>query len=44
MVAGELNTTLMEPENDQSGTDIVAALTVEGLEDMSALFLPRQRT
>ena len=44
MVAGELNTTLMEPENDQGGTDIVAALTVEGFEDMTTQFLPFRRT
>ena len=44
LVAGDLNTTLADPENDQRGTDIVAALTEEGLEDMSAHFLPRRRT
>ena len=33
---------LTEPENDQRGTDITAALTEEGLEDMAAHFIPRQ--
>ena len=39
-----MNTTLAEPENNQRGTDIVAALTAEGLEDMSAHLLPLRRT
>ena len=42
-MAGDLNTTLTEPENDRRGTEIAAALTEEGLEDMAAHFLPRQR-
>ena len=43
MVAGDLNTTLTEPENNQRGTDIVAALTAEVLEDMETHFLLRWR-
>ena len=42
-MAGDLNTTLTEPENDRRGTDIAAALTKEGLEDMKTHFLPRKR-
>ena len=44
LVAGDLNTKLAEPENDQRGTDIAAALTAEGLEYMSAHFIPRRHT
>ena len=44
LVAVDLNTTLADPENDQRGTDIAAALTAELLEDMSAHFLPRRCT
>ena len=33
LVAGDLNTTLSDPENDRRGTEIVAALTEAGLED-----------
>ena len=44
LVAGDLNRTLIEPENDRRGTYIAAALTEEGLEDMANHFLPRQRT
>ena len=44
LVAGDLNKTLTEPENNKRGTDIVAALTVEGLEDMATYFLPLRRT
>ena len=43
MLVGDLNTTLTEPDNDRRGTEIAAALTEEGLEDMAAHFLPRQR-
>ena len=43
LVAGDLNTTLMEPENDRRVTEIAVALTEEVLEDMAAHFLPRQR-
>ena len=42
LVVGDLNTTLLDLENDGRGTDIVAALTELGLEDMMAHFLPRQ--
>ena len=35
--------TLTEPEHDWRGTEIAAVLTEEGLKDMAALFLPRQR-
>ena len=44
LVAGDLNTTMTEPENDQRGTDIVAALKAEGLKDMSTHCLLRQQT
>ena len=43
IVAGDLNTTLADPENDGRGTEIATALTEAGLEDMAAHFLPRQR-
>ena len=43
IVVGDLNTTLTDPENDPRGTEIAAALTEAGLEDMVANFLPRQR-
>ena len=43
IVAGDLNTTLSDPENDGRGTEIAAALTEAGLEYMAAHFLPRQR-
>ena len=43
IVAGDINTTLADPENNGRGTEIAAALTEAGLEDMSAHFLPRQR-
>ena len=42
MLVGDLNTTLTEPENNQRGTEITAALTEEGLKDMAAHLLPRQ--
>ena len=44
LVAGDLNTTLTEPEKYRKGTDIAAALTAEGLEDMATHFLLRQST
>ena len=44
LVVGDLNTPLTEPENDQRGTDIAAALTAEGLEDMATQFLLRRST
>ena len=44
LVAGDLKTTLTDPENDQRGTNIVTALTAEGLEYMATQFLPLRRT
>ena len=35
---------LSDPEGDRRGEEIVAALTTEGLEDMSAHFLPRRHS
>ena len=35
---------LSEPEGDQRGEDIVAALAMEGLEDMAAHFLLRRHS
>ena len=43
MVAGDMNTNLVEPEGDRRGEDIAAALATEGLEDMSAHFLLQRR-
>ena len=43
VVAGDLNTTLDDPENDRRGTEIATALTETGLEDMAERFLPRRR-
>ena len=43
LVVGDLIMTLAETEDDQRGTYIAAALAVEGLEYMSAHFLPRRR-
>ena len=43
MVAGDMNANLANPEGDQRGEDIAAALATEVLEDMSAHFLPRWR-
>ena len=40
LVAGYLNANLEDPEGDGRGEDIVAALAVEGLEDMPEQFLP----
>ena len=42
IVAGDLNTSLLDPENDGRGTEIATALTEAGLKDMAAHFLPRQ--
>ena len=42
IVAGYLNTTLSDPENDGRGTEKTAALTEAGLKDMAAHFLLRQ--
>ena len=38
LVAGDINTTLTELENDRKGTEIAAALTEEGLKDMVCTF------
>ena len=43
VVAGDLNTDLVEVEGDRRGTEILAAMTEAGLEDMAAHFLPRRR-
>ena len=43
VVAGDLNTDLDDPENDRRGTEIAAALTEAGMEDMTAHFLPRRQ-
>ena len=42
VVAGDLNTTLADPENDKRGIEIAAALTEAVLEDMAAHLLPRR--
>ena len=42
LVAGDLNVKLSDPEGDRREEEIVASLTTEGLEDMSANFLPRR--
>ena len=44
MVAGDFNANLAEQEGDRRGEDIAAAMTTEGLEDMSAHFLLRRRS
>ena len=43
MVAGDLNTDLEDSENNRRGTEIAAAMTASGVEDMTAHFLPRRR-
>ena len=43
LVTGDFNANLVEPEGDRRGEDIAEALATEGLEDMSAHFLPRRR-
>ena len=42
VVAGDLNTDLEDAESDRRGTEIVAAMTEEGVEDMTAHYLPRK--
>ena len=42
LVAIDLNMKLLGLEGDQRGTEIAAALTMEGLEDMLSHFLPRR--
>ena len=44
LVAGDFNANLAEPEGDQRGEDIAAAMATEGLEDMLSHFLPRRRS
>ena len=44
LVAGEFNANLAEPEGDWRGENIVAAMSTEGLEDMSAHLLPQRRS
>ena len=39
VVAGELDTELEDPENNRRGTEIAAAMTAAGVEDMMAHFL-----
>ena len=43
-MAGDFNAKLSEPESDRGGEDIVAALAMEGFEDLSAHSLPRRRS
>ena len=43
IVAGDFNTDLGEMASDGRGTEIAAALTEAGLEEMTAHFLPRKR-
>ena len=43
VVAGDLNTDLEDTESDRRGTEIAAAMTAVGVEDMTAHFLPRKR-
>ena len=43
VVAGDFNTDLGEKLSDMRGTEIAAALTEVGVEDMTAHFLPRKR-
>ena len=43
IVAGDFNTNLGEMTSDGRGTEIAAAITEAGLEDMTAHFLPRKR-
>ena len=43
LVTGDFNVNLAESEGDRRGEDIAAAMATEGLEDISAHFLPRRR-
>ena len=43
LVAGDMNTNLADPEGDWREEDIAATMATNGLEDMSAHFLPRRR-
>ena len=42
-MVGGLNTDLEDSENDRRGTEIAAAMTAAGVEDMTAHFQPRRR-
>ena len=42
-MAGDFNTDLGEMASDGRGTEIAAAITEAGLEDMMAHFLPKKR-
>ena len=44
LVAGDFNVNLADPEGDRRREEIVAAMEMEGLEDMSAHFLLRGRS
>ena len=44
LVAGDFNANLAEPEGDRRVEDIAASMVTEGLEDVSAHFLPRRRS
>ena len=44
LVAEDFKSNLAEPEGDRRGEDIAAAMATEGLEDISAHFLPRRRS
>ena len=43
IVVGDLNTDLGDAESDRRGSEIAAAMTEAGVEDMTAHFLPRKR-
>ena len=43
LLAGDMNTNLADPEGDWREEDIAATMATNGLEDMSAHFLPRRR-
>ena len=42
LVTGDMNTNLAAPNDDRREEDIAADLATEGLEDMSAHFLPQR--
>ena len=44
LVAEDFNVNLSDTEDDQRGEDVAATMATEGLEDMSAHFLPHQRS
>ena len=43
IVVGDLNTDLGDTENGRRGSEIAAAMTEAGVEDMTANLLPRKR-